>query len=194
MRVLVVYESKYGQSAKIAQHIAQVVRMRGYRAVACEVGFAREVDLAQQDAVFVVAPVYFSRHPKTIRHVVARRAAHLSAMPSALVSVSGSASSAKPDARAAVRSIADAMCRVARWRPTVIATVGGAIAYPRYNWLLRAVMKRIVASEGGPTDTSRSYETTDWKEVEAVVERILAELPAPKSSDHTHQERIARAM
>lgn len=185
MKILVVYESKYGQSAKIAEHIARSVRSRGHAAAATEVVFAGEVDLAKQDAVFVVAPVYFSRHPKTIRHFVTRRAARLSAMPGAFVSVSGSAASPRPEARAEVRSIAETLCRSAGWRPTVIATVGGAMAYPRYNWLLRAIIKRISMRKHGPTDTSRIHETTDWNEVEGVVDSVLAALPAARPSDHT---------
>lgn len=185
MKVLVVYESKYGQSAKIAEHIAKSARSRGYLATATEVGFAGDVDLATQDAIFVVAPVYFSRHPKSIRHFLTRRAALLSMIPGAFVSVSGAAANPHPEARAEARSIAEALCRRAGWRPKVIATVGGAMAYPRYNWLVRAVIKRISARKGGPTDTTRIHETTNWKEVEGVVEAVLAQLPARNASDHT---------
>lgn len=185
MKVLVVYESKYGQSAKIAEHIGKTARGRGHAAIVTEVGFAGDVDLPMQDAIFVVAPVYFSRHPKSIRHFLTRRAALLSMIPGAFVSVSGSAASPHPAARAEVRSIAEALCRRAGWRPRLVATVGGAMAYPRYNWLLRAIIKRISARKGGPTDTTRVHETTDWKEVDGVVEAVLAELPAKKASDHT---------
>jgi menaquinone-dependent protoporphyrinogen oxidase len=49
--------------------------------------------------------------------------------------------------------------------------VAGALPYTRYNFLIRFMMRRIVKTEGGDTDTSRDYEYTDW----AAVDRFAAE-------------------
>ena len=40
--------------------------------------------------------------------------------------------------------------------------MAGALAYTRYGFLTRFFMRRIAKKEGGPTDTSRDHELTDW--------------------------------
>jgi menaquinone-dependent protoporphyrinogen oxidase len=40
------------------------------------------------------------------------------------------------------------------------------MAFTKYPWWLRWIMKRISRSQGGPTDTSRDHELTDWIAVE----------------------------
>jgi menaquinone-dependent protoporphyrinogen oxidase len=48
--------------------------------------------------------------------------------------------------------------------------VAGALPYTRYNFLVRFLMKRIARKAGGPTDTSRDYDFTDW----AALDRFAA--------------------
>ena len=55
-----------------------------------------------------------------------------------------------------------------------MVAVGGAIDYPRYNPLLRLVLKFISKKNGGPTDTSRKHELTDWDAVERTTLELLA--------------------
>jgi menaquinone-dependent protoporphyrinogen oxidase len=38
----------------------------------------------------------------------------------------------------------------------------GKLAYTQYGVLTRWLMRRIAAREGGPTDTSRDHDLTDW--------------------------------
>jgi menaquinone-dependent protoporphyrinogen oxidase len=51
------------------------------------------------------------------------------------------------------------------WHPTIVKIVAGALPYTQYNLVTRWIMKRIVASAGGDTDTSKDYEYTDWNDV-----------------------------
>jgi menaquinone-dependent protoporphyrinogen oxidase len=48
----------------------------------------------------------------------------------------------------------------------VILSVAGRLAYREYNVLVRFLIKRIAKKEGGPTDTSRDHELTDWDAVD----------------------------
>jgi menaquinone-dependent protoporphyrinogen oxidase len=52
--------------------------------------------------------------------------------------------------------------------------IGGAMAYTKYGPLLRWIMKQIAKRNGGPTDTSRDHEMTDWVQVERFVDRFVA--------------------
>jgi menaquinone-dependent protoporphyrinogen oxidase len=48
------------------------------------------------------------------------------------------------------------------WRPPYVLPVAGALAYSKYNFFIKLIMKTISRMAGGPTDTSRDYEFTDW--------------------------------
>jgi menaquinone-dependent protoporphyrinogen oxidase len=51
--------------------------------------------------------------------------------------------------------------------------VAGALAYSKYNFFIKLVMKAIARKAGGPTDTSRDYEFTDWPALDRfVLERV----------------------
>ena len=57
------------------------------------------------------------------------------------------------------------------WRPARALPVAGALAYSRYNFIIKFLMKRIARKAGAPTDTSRDYELTDW----AALDRFVGE-------------------
>jgi hypothetical protein len=58
------------------------------------------------------------------------------------------------------------------------------MAFDKYNWLIRLVLKQISEKNGGPTDTSRDHELADWTLVERFVERFSALL------DSRHEGRL----
>jgi menaquinone-dependent protoporphyrinogen oxidase len=52
------------------------------------------------------------------------------------------------------------------------------MAFTQYGPVLRWVMKRISRGRGGPTDTSRDHEMTDWAAVDQFAERLAQGLVA----------------
>jgi menaquinone-dependent protoporphyrinogen oxidase len=176
----IVYETKYGQARKIAEHIGELARGRGHDASVMSV---TDVDLGRMgkaDACVVVAPVYLGAHPPATARFIVQSSDVLNERVSAFVSVSGSAGSARPADRERAHHIADEFLSKTPWRPNLIRTVGGAIAYPRYGFFTRLMMRIISKREGGPTDTSRTHELTDWHAVERLTRDLLSFL-APTS-------------
>ena len=53
-----------------------------------------------------------------------------------------------------------------------VEMIAGALVYSKYSRLLKWLMKRIAASAGNSTDTSRDYEYTDWQQVERYAARL----------------------
>jgi menaquinone-dependent protoporphyrinogen oxidase len=109
---------------------------------------------------------------------VRRHLAELSLRPSLFVSVSLSICSSRPEDVAAARRIAPAFPVDLGWKPMRIACVGGRLAYTQYGFLTRWMMRRIAAQSGGPTDTTRDHDLTDWGQVRALAEELaLAGMP-----------------
>ena len=59
-----------------------------------------------------------------------------------------------------------ALLRESGWQPTIARSFTGAVAYTKYPWLLRWVMKRISRQKGLPTDTSRDWDLTEWDQAD----------------------------
>ncbi len=166
-RILIVYGTSYGQTAKIAARIREQLVARGfsvglYKGDALPSGLA----LSGYDAVVVGASLIIGGHQRYIGRFIRRHAPELQHIPSAFFSVSGSAGSEKVEQRATARRIMAEFLRKSGWSPELETTFAGAITYTRYNPVLRWWMKRISRAEGGSTDTSRDHEYTDWSQVE----------------------------
>ncbi len=171
--ILIVYGTRYGQTARVAGRIRNTLTERGH-VVTVRQGdeLTPDVRVGEFDGVLVGASMIRHGYQPYIAAFAKRHAAALNANPSAFFAVSGSAGSTNPLERAEARRLAEEFCKAAGWRPAIVEPVAGAIAYTKYNVLLRWVMKRISAKEGGSTDTTRDHEYTDWAQVDRFAMRF----------------------
>ena len=51
------------------------------------------------------------------------------------------------------------------WKPKILKVFAGKIDYPKYKFFDKYAIKFIMFVTNGPTDTSQTYEFTDWDEV-----------------------------
>ena len=56
--------------------------------------------------------------------------------------------------------------KISKWKPKTIGVFAGKVDYPNYNFFDKYIIKFIMFITGGPTDTSQSYEFTDWSKVD----------------------------
>ena len=172
-KLLVVYGTTEGQTAKIAQHIADAAGRSGHDATVKHAPEIVDGDLGGYDAVIIGGSLHEGRYQRAVRDFVARHRQLLNSRPSAFFSVSLAAASRDPEERAAPLRIAKEFAAAAGWKPQQIASFAGALKYTQYSWLKRMVMKYISEKEGGDTDTSRDFEYTNWDEVARFVEEFV---------------------
>jgi menaquinone-dependent protoporphyrinogen oxidase len=179
-RILIVYATSHGQTAKVARQMADLLTAAGDAVTLANAdAFPSDVVPRDFDGIVVGSPILFGRHrPSVARFVRANRDA-LHALPSAFFSVSGSAASPLPAEREKARQCVDQFLRETGWRPGLTELVGGAMAYTKYNPLLRWLIVRIARKAGSPTDTSRDHEFTDWAQVRRFAEAFAASVGAP---------------
>ncbi len=176
-QVLIVYGTTEGQTAKIAQHIADAGRRHGHGVdVVHAPDIDGEADPGVYDAAIVGASVHEGHYQKAVGHFVDRHRDWLAARPSAFFSVSLGVQSKNPEDVAHVQQIISDFLAEHGWAPATTASFAGALKYTQYNWLKRMVMKQIAKSEGGATDTSQDYEYTDWNQVDGFAERFFGSL------------------
>jgi menaquinone-dependent protoporphyrinogen oxidase len=178
--VPVFYATTDGHTRRIAEHMATVLRGHGLSSEALDVASpqAEAVDWLGVRAAAVCASVHAGEHQRVAEAFARRHRAELSARPSLFVSVCLSICSSRPEEVAAARRIADAFPERVGWFPARVASVGGRLAYTQYGFLKRWVMRSIAARAGGPTDTTRDYDLTDWNQVSTLAEDLaLASMP-----------------
>ena len=179
MRTVVFYATREGHTRRIAEHIASDLRRREHDVEIYDVkAVAESIDWPPYDWACVAASVHAGHHePEMIAFVKQHRQA-LERLQAAFLSVTLSEAGAE-DTRASkerraqsaaeVQAMIDVFVQETGWRPARVLPVAGALAYSRYNFLIRFVMKRIARKAGAPTDTSRDYEFTDWPALDAFV-------------------------
>lgn len=171
-RILIPYGTREGQTAKIAEYVADVIHGHGQEATAVAIKELRDADL-DCDGVIVGASIHMGKHEDYVGDFVRRHRDTLERLPSALFSVSLAAHGDTEEAESNVEEFEQETGR----RPAMVALFGGALLYTQYGFVKRHVMKKIARDKGHlGTDTSRDYVYTEWDGVKRFVEDFLAGL------------------
>lgn len=173
-RAAVLYATREGQTRRIAQHVATVLRAQGCVIDVFDVGreLPADFDLTRYAALVVAASIHVGKHEPEMVRYVKRNHETLARLPTMFLSVSLSEAGAEDEratARRRQRAMANVETMIARfqrqtgWRPTLVHPVAGALLYRQYGPVVRAAMRFISSLVGASTDTSRDHEYTDWQ-------------------------------
>jgi menaquinone-dependent protoporphyrinogen oxidase len=173
-RILVLYGTTDGHTAKIAARLGETFREAG-----CDVAVAHAGSVVtdawpeRYDGVVVAASVHIGSYQRPVRRWVEAHAEQLSRMPSAFLSVCLGILEHQPEVDRELQDMFERFLRRTGWRPTVVKPVAGAVPYTRYGWFKKWMMRRMVAKVSGDTDTTRDYEYTDWEDLRTFAQDFL---------------------
>lgn len=171
--IAIAYATQHGHTAKIADYLAASMRRHGLDADLYDTdNLPRGLAVERLDAVIVAAPIHAGGYPKSVVQFVRAHTRELRCVPTAFCSIGLAVASRTSDGRAQTRPIVEAFQHETGWRPDRTELVAGALTYTKYNFVVRFVMRRIAAKNGGDVDTSRDYEYTDWD----ALDRFAAEM------------------
>ncbi len=175
-KALIIFGSWHGQTRLIAERLAAFAQTRGYDAEVADAKRAPPIEAGDYDIVAVGAAVHGRGHHPAVARWVRHNRAALQRTPSAFfsVSLSAQAPAGSEDARELERLLDKFFAR-SRWRPQQVVKLVGALPYTRYGPVTRWMMKRIIGGRGGPTDTRRDFDFTDWQAVEAFAKDLFLE-------------------
>lgn len=172
MRAAIFYATREGHGKRVAEHIAKSLRALRYDVDLCNVKDSPEsIDLQPYEVAFVVASVHLGRHEREVVRFVRSHRLDLVRLGAPFLSLTLSEADAEDPAAplekrmlaaADAQRMIDVFVQETGWRPAYVLPVAGALAYSKYNFFIKLVMKAIARKAGGPTDTSRDYEFTDW--------------------------------
>jgi menaquinone-dependent protoporphyrinogen oxidase len=194
--VIVFYATTEGQTRRIAERIASDVRARGFNSQTIDVlnPDGARVDWDNVRGVILGASLHAGRHQRKAAAFAKAFCHRLNMYPSAFFSVSLSAASANAEEVETAARLAREFPAAAGWKPSEVVCFAGRLAYTHYGWVTRQIMKRIAKKEGGPVDTSRDHELTDWDAVARFTTRMANEIEnAEHRRFHFEPPRVAGA-
>jgi len=186
--VAVLYATREGHTRRIADEVVHVLVRHGLQASV--VDLARHPDpgeLTAFEAVVLASPVHAGRFAPEVISFAKNHRAELESMTNAFVSVTLSEAGVEradttPEEHSKflseVAAVNEHFFEQTGWHPARLKNVAGALAYSRYNFLIRMIMKRIARQSGGSTDTSRDHDYTDWAELDRFVSSLAEDLLA----------------
>jgi menaquinone-dependent protoporphyrinogen oxidase len=175
MSTAVFFSTREGQTRRIAERIASDLRAEGVDVDVFDLARPRPISWAKYTAACLAASVHLGKHEASAVEFARQQRSDLERVSAAFISVSLSEAGVEDQRRsdgdrrrsaADVQRMIDGFVKETGWQPARVLPVAGALVYTQYNILLRFVMKRIARRAGGPTDTTRDHELTDWAAVD----------------------------
>jgi menaquinone-dependent protoporphyrinogen oxidase len=175
------YGTRQGHTKIITDRIAAALRAAGHDVDLCNLRDTVTPPIADAyDAVLVGASVHAGGYEREVRQWVKDNVDALRTRTNAFYSVSLSAAGHDAESEADTKAVIEKFVRETGWMPARVEPIAGALAYSKYNWFIRHVMRRIVRKkEGGRfQDMSRDYDLTDYQQVDAFAGAMIAVLSA----------------
>jgi menaquinone-dependent protoporphyrinogen oxidase len=188
MKAAIFYATREGHGKRVAEHIAERLRAQRFDVDVCNVKDSPElIDTQPYQLAFVIASVHLGHHEREILRFVKSHRADLVRLGAPFLSLtlseagaedSGAPTEKRTAAAADARRMIDVFVQETGWRPAYMLPVAGALTYSKYNFIIKLIMKAIARRAGGPTDTSRDYEFTDWAALDRFVLARVGAAPA----------------
>jgi menaquinone-dependent protoporphyrinogen oxidase len=172
-KILIAYGTSEGQTAKIADYLAEVIRAQGHDVFPLNIERGAPAP-AGYDAVVVGASVHKGTHQRWVTDYIRRNRPALEYLPSAFFSVSLAIADGTENGRREAEGYVETLVRETGWYPEKVGLFAGALVYTKYNFLLRWIMRHIARSKGSrDLDTKRDYVYTDFRAVKRFAEEWL---------------------
>ena len=174
MRALVAYGTRE-DTATVASFVHGVAHDHGWKV---DLRRCRDVppeeSLSAYNAIVVAAPMHSRRYDEEVIGFVRGHRGALDSVPAAFLSVGLIPTLPKRFRAAATAAALATLKRETGWQPSRALMVGGAVLYRQYRPLLRQGMRLFMALVGGPADTRRDHDLTDWASLKSFTLELLA--------------------
>ncbi len=172
MKILIIFGTVEGQTAKIARFLADEARATGHEVdVVDTADKAASISFSGVDKVILAASVHERKHPKWFEMCLAAQRDKLAEQDTLLLSVSLMA--AFPDTRSEAQEFVEEMKMRTGFTPTADVLVAGAVRMSSYDYFSTQVLRHVVL-RGGKYDLAEGdHEFTDWDALKTTLSGFL---------------------
>ena len=167
---LIIYSSTDGHTKTICERISNFLNS-GNRIKIMSLDEATKFDLSVFNKIIIGASIRYGKHSKKLYKFITLNKNVLDQKQSIFFSVNVVARKSKkntPETNPYIKKF----LKISNWEPKKIGVFAGKVDYPNYGFFDKYVIKFIMFLTNGPTDTSQSYEFTDWSKVDEFAKEL----------------------
>ena len=167
---LIIYSSTDGHTKTICKRIIDFLKDEGVVRLV-SLNEAKDLNLSEFNRIIIGASIRYGKHSKELYKFIELNKNILNEKENVFFSVNVVARKPEkntPDNNPYIIKF----LKISKWRPKKIGVFAGKVDYPNYNFFDKYIIKLIMFITGGPTDTSKSYDFTDWSKVEGFAKEI----------------------
>ena len=167
---LVIYSSTDGHTKTICERIKNFLS-DGNLVKIISLEDVKKINLPKFEKIIIGASIRYGKHSKELYNFIKLNKNILDQKKCAFFSVNVVAR--KPEKNTAeTNPYINKFLKISKWKPNKIKVFAGKVDYPNYNLIDKYIIKFIMFITNGPTDTSQSYEFTDWSKVDDFSEEL----------------------
>ena len=170
MNSLIIYSSTDGQTKKICETLKNnSINKSTYEVISLNEAFLVEIE--KYEKIIIGASIRYGRHNPRVYKFIQNNKYILDKKKNAFFSVNVVARKPEkniPDTNPYIRKF----LKKSNWQPKKLGVFAGKIDYPKLGFINRSVIRLIMFITGGPTNTSNTYEFTDWKSVRKFIKEF----------------------
>lgn len=178
MKILCVYSTTEGQTAKIMEFVASRLRFAGDEVTLLEAGAAEGLDVTGFDGAILAASVHVGLYQKPLLAFARAHADWLKRVPSAFLSVSLAAAGSDKEELKSLETITEGFRAHTGWTDAEIHHVVGAFRFTGYDFFKGWMMRVIAWEKGVKVTPGQDLELTDWHGLGATVDALRGRFAA----------------
>ena len=161
---LIIYSSTDGQTKTICEKIKSFSKnSESVKLISLEE--ASNFNLQSYEDIIIGASIRYGKHNKNLYKFISSNKKTLEKKRSAFFSVNVVAR--KPEKNTPeTNPYMKKFLKISNWKPDKLGVFAGKVNYPNYGFFDKYIIRLIMFITKGPTDTSKSFEFTDWSKVE----------------------------
>ena len=161
---LIIYSSTDGQTKIICEKIKNFSKNSdSIKLISLEE--ANDFNLESYEDIIIGASIRYGKHNKNLYKFISSNKKTLEKKKSAFFSVNVVAR--KPEKNTPeTNPYMKKFLKISNWKPDKLGVFAGKVNYPNYGFFDKYIIRLIMFITKGPTDTSKSFEFTDWSKVE----------------------------
>ena len=167
---LIIYSSTDGQTKLICERIKNLSQFNNQTKL-IEIERSTKEDLKPYEVIIIGASIRYGKHSLSVLNFVKENIENFKHKKTVFFSVNMVARKENKNLPETNPYLIKFL-KLSKWKPDKKAVFAGKIDYPKYNFFDKQIIRLIMLITKGPTDTSKSYEFTDWSKVDDFTREI----------------------
>tara|TARA_B100000886_G_scaffold300727_1_gene229893 strand:- start:340 stop:852 length:513 start_codon:yes stop_codon:yes gene_type:complete len=170
MNLLIIYSSTDGHTKIICEKIRNNLK-NSSNVELLSLDHASNLDLSKFNKIVIGASIRYGRHSNDLYKFIKLNKDILEQKDTAFFSVNVVArkiEKSDPETNPYIKKF----LKISNWKPGKVAVFAGKVDYPNYSFFDKYIIKLIMFITKGPTDTTQTYEFTNWSKVDAFAKEL----------------------